>query len=224
MDGFGAVVREPDEPVFHEPWEKRVFGMLLALGAQRIYTFDEMRHAIERMNPAHYLGSTYYEHWLAGLERWLVENGRLSSSELEAKTKEIRAASEADRDSNAPERSNSALADGLAQGIRIGASKSRGKGRARFRAGGRVRVRKMSPPGHTRCPRYVRGAIGTIERVHDKFVLPDSIAHRRGENPEIVYTVRFEGQELWGPQGDPAERVYVDLWESYLEPVRAKSR
>ncbi len=76
MDGFGPVVRERNEPVFHADWERQVFGMMLATMGQGFYNLDEIRHAIERMSPAHYLGSTYYEHWLAGLERILAEKGR----------------------------------------------------------------------------------------------------------------------------------------------------
>jgi len=218
MDGFGAVEREKDEPVFHSDWERRVFGMLLATMGQGLYNLDEMRHAIERMSPAHYLGSSYYEHWLAGLERILGEKGKLSSVEIESKMHELTSASPP---RPVPERRNPELADGLGQALRSGAPTSRGKGRARFRSGSRVRVRKMNPNGHTRCPRYVRGAIGTIEHVHGKFVLPDAHAHGRGESPELLYTVGFEATELWGAEAEGRGRVYVDLWESYLEPARS---
>jgi nitrile hydratase beta subunit len=221
MDGFGPVVREADEPVFHATWEKRVFGMLLATMGQGIYNLDEMRHAIERMSPAHYLGSSYYEHWLAGLERMLIEKGRLSASEIDAKMKEIGSPSSS---LAGAEPSNPALADGLAKAIRIGAPAARGKGRARFRVGSRVRVRKASATGHTRCPRYVRGAVGVIERVHDKFILPEAHAHGRGESPETLYTVAFDAREVWGEQAETAERLYLDLWESHLEPLKAKPR
>jgi len=75
MDGFGPALRERHEPIFHADWERRVFGMMLATLGQGLYNLDEIRHGIERMSPAHYLGSTYYEHWLAGLERVLAEPG-----------------------------------------------------------------------------------------------------------------------------------------------------
>jgi len=218
MDGFGAVEREKDEPVFHSDWERRVFGMLLATMGQGLYNLDEMRHAIERMSPAHYLGSSYYEHWLAGLERTLEEKGKLSGAEIESKVRELVSASPPQP---VPERRNPELAEGLGQAVRGGAPTSRGKGRARFRSGSRVRVRKMNPSGHTRCPRYVRGAIGTIEHVHGKFVFPDAHAHGRGESPEVLYTVGFEATELWGAEAEGRGRVYVDLWESYLEPARS---
>jgi nitrile hydratase subunit beta len=215
MDGFGPVVREKDEPLFHEAWERRVFGMWFATIGQGLYNLDEMRHAIERMSPAHYLSSPYYEHWLAGLERVLVEKGRASAAEIEAKVREFASTAPP----AVPERSNPLLAQRLAQAIHTGAPTSRGKGRARFRSGARVRVRRMNPHGHTRCPRYVRGAAGTIEQVHERFVFPDANAHGRGESPQILYTVGFEATELWGSDAEGRGRVYVDLWESYLEPA-----
>jgi nitrile hydratase beta subunit len=213
MDGFGPVVCEKDEPLFHEAWERRVFGMFLATMGH-LYNLDEMRHSIERMSPTHYLGSPYYEHWLAGLERMLVEKGRTSTAEIEAKVREFASAAPP----AVPERSNPALAQGLAQAIRAGAPSSRGKGRARFASGARVRVRRMNPHGHTRCPRYVRGVAGTIEHVHERFVFPDGHAHGRGESPQVLYTVGFEASDLWGPDAESRGKVYVDLWESYLEP------
>jgi len=218
MDGFGPVTRENDEPTFHSDWERRVFGMLLATLGQGIYNLDEMRHAIERMSPADYLGSSYYEHWLAGLERILEEKGRLPRAEIEARIRDLASASPPPL----AERSNPELAEGLAQAVQVGAPSSRGKGRARFRAGSPVRVRKMNPSGHTRCPRYVRGALGTIERVHEKFVFPDANAHGRGNRPEVLYTVAFEASELWGAEAGGRGKVYVDLWESYLEPARSR--
>ncbi|MET0154237.1 MAG: nitrile hydratase subunit beta [Candidatus Binatia bacterium] len=218
MDGFGPVVREHNEPVFHADWERQVFGMMLATMGQGFYNLDEIRHAIERMSPAHYLGSTYYEHWLAGLERILAEKGRITPAEIEAR---LRGLAEAPESPPLPERPNPALADGLAHTVSAGAPASRGEGRPRYRAGAAVRVLKMNPSGHTRCPRYVRGMRGTVERVHEKFILPDAHAHGRGERPEVLYTIGFEATELWGKGAEGRGRVYVDLWESYLEPAGA---
>jgi nitrile hydratase len=216
MDGFGPVTREANEPVFHAPWERRVFGMLLATMGQGIYNLDELRHGIERMSPAHYLGSTYYEHWLNGLERVLGEKGRLSAREIEARVREIAAGAPP------PSGGNPELAAALAGALGTGASTARGDGKPRFRRGARVRVRKMNPLGHTRCPRYVRGAAGEIERIHGRHVFPDTHAHGGGERPQVLYTVGFDAAELWGAEAQGRGRVYVDLWESYLETVGAK--
>jgi nitrile hydratase beta subunit len=220
MDGFGPVVREKNEPLFHQDWERRVFGMTLATMGQ-LYNLDEFRHSIERMSPAHYLGSPYYEHWLAGLERLLLEKGRAGAAEIEAKVREF--ASPAPPP--VPERSDPVLAQRLGQAIHGGAPTSRGKGRARFAKGERVRVRRMNPHGHTRCPRYVRGVHGTVEQVHERFVFPDANAHGLGESPQVLYTVGFEATDLWGADAEGRGKVYVDLWQSYLEPAaRAPKR
>ncbi|HEY5379774.1 MAG TPA: SH3-like domain-containing protein, partial [Pseudolabrys sp.] len=69
----------------------------------------------------------------------------------------------------------------------------------------------------TRLPRYVRGHVGEIERVIGCHVFPDSNANGTGENPQWLYTVRFDGCELWGAQGDPTSTVSIDAWEPYLE-------
>src|SRR5262245_59331228 len=84
MDGFGRVDVEANEPVFHAPWEGRVYGMTAASSASRIFNTHRFRHAIERMRPAHYLESSYYEHWLTALATILVEKGLISRAELEA--------------------------------------------------------------------------------------------------------------------------------------------
>jgi nitrile hydratase len=159
------------------------------------------------MDPAHYLESPYYEHWLTGLERLVVEKGLVRAEDLEARRRAI-----ADGTLTPPRIENPAFVEALDQGIRHGASTARGDGKPRFGAGDRVRVRRTAPTGHTRSPRYARGAVGEIERVHPKFIFPDAHAHGAGEAPQVVYG-----------DGEPRESVFVDLWESYLEPAPAAS-
>lgn len=214
MHGFGRVRQEPGEPLFHDPWERRVFGMLLVTMAQGHYNLDEFRHAIERMSPAHYLGSTYYEHWLSGLERIFVEKGRLSAEDVEERVRMIMRTA-----ATVPPNSNPALVEALARGIETGAPTSRGHGKPRFAAGETVRVRKINPSGHTRCPRYVRGVLGKIHAVRERFVFPDTNAHGGGERPQVLYTVGFDARDLWGRDAEGKGRVYVELWQSYLESV-----
>src|SRR5262245_38218388 len=84
-DGFGRVDVESDEPVFHHPWERVVFGLVAAMSGQRVTNVHAFRHAIERMAPAHYLSSSYYEHWLTALTTLLVEKGMLTVAELETR-------------------------------------------------------------------------------------------------------------------------------------------
>ena len=85
--------------------------------------------------------------------------------------------------------------------------------------GDRVRAKMINPPTHTRLPRYVRGHTGTVERVLGCHVFPDSNSLGLGEDPRWLYTVRFDGRELWGPDADPTIKVSVDAWEPYLEPA-----
>jgi nitrile hydratase len=89
MHGMGPIDPEPDEPVFHDEWQRRMFGMFIAAFAGGQFNVDEFRHAIERMGAAHYLESTYYEHWLAALETLLVEKGVLTADELATRRAEL---------------------------------------------------------------------------------------------------------------------------------------
>ena len=90
---------------------------------------------------------------------------------------------------------------------------------AKFRPGDHVVARNIHPTGHTRIPRYVRGRRGIVDRDHGVFVFPDSNAELAGETPQHVYSVRFSGQELWGPTASPRDVLYVDLWDDYLDPA-----
>jgi len=216
MQGFGPVDREANEPVFHADWEKSVLAMNVAALTQRLYNVDEFRHGIERMAPAHYLGSGYYEHWFASIERLLTEKGIVNRADLDARIAALRARPA----EPSPRRDDPALTARMLQAVRAGsAAKSEARPAPRFRAGDRVRTRNTHPPGHTRLPRYARGHHGTIERFHGVFTLPDAHAHGHGRQPQPLYAVRFEGRELWGESAEPGHSVYLDLWESYLEPA-----
>jgi hypothetical protein len=78
MHGFGPVPIEEDEPLFHEPWEGRVWAMMGA--ARRATTIDRFRFTIEQMPPPEYLASSYYERWLWAVERLAAEQGLLDAS------------------------------------------------------------------------------------------------------------------------------------------------
>jgi nitrile hydratase len=194
MQGFGPVEVEPDEPLFHEDWERRAFKITIGLlfSGQLSGVF---RHAIERMDPVWYLGSPYYEHWLTAAATGLVESGTVTQAELDA---ELGAPFPIARPVRAPR-----LADS-------GESRST----HRLAVGDRVRVREWHPLGHTRAPRYVQGKRGSIARLDGIFSVPDVEYHCDRKRLEPTYSVRFEAADLWGSAGDP---VFVDLWESYLE-------
>ena len=217
MQGFGRVEREEDEPVFHARWEAEVWAMMRAAGGGGVYNVDEFRHAVERMRPAEYLAATYYEKWLAGMTRLFLEKGVLTEAELEARIAFFDARPEAPvtapltREPPAPAAFNPRWA--------LDVEREAGA-RPRFAPGDPVITRNIHPRGHTRLPRYARGKRGAIHRLHGFHVFPDAHAHGLGEQAQPLYSVRFDAHELWGPDAEPRQSVYIDLWERYLEPGR----
>jgi len=208
--GLGPVAPEANEPIFHADWEKRALGLTLCAGAMGSWNIDESRHAREDRHPVDYLSSSYYEIWIKGLERLLLRHGFVTSRDL-AEGRAIDGAS-------TPKRVLAA-ADVPAVLARGGPCNRPVPTQPRFAAGDRVLTKNFNPTGHTRLPRYARGKRGSVEAVREGYVLPDTNAHGRGENPEWVYTVVFEGNEIWGEGSDPTLTVSIDAWESYLEPA-----
>ena len=201
MHGFGLVVVERDEPVFHAPWHRRVLGMVYQVVGFGWSNIDAFRHGIERLDPVRYLTAGYYGRWLASLETVLIDAGILAPGDVDAVLAGRRPASGGDGAAPHP-------ADGFVRAI----------DRApRFTVGDVVRTRTMHPVGHTRLPRYGRGRRGTIVRVHPAFVFPDTNARGDGEQPQYLYTVRFDAAELWGDEAEPGTAMHLDLFEPYLE-------
>jgi nitrile hydratase len=208
--GFGPIAPEPGEPPFHADWERRVLAMSLAMGAAGAWNLDMSRHGRERIPPAEYLASSYYEIWLKGMERVLVERGLVSEAELAA-------GHALEPPKTLPRKPTAAsVPAALAKGTPYSREPA---APALFEVGDAVRAKVMNPVGHTRLPRYVRGRRGRIERVYGAHVFPDSNAHGKGEDPRWLYGVVFDAIELWGPEGRPGDGISVDLWEPYLEPA-----
>jgi nitrile hydratase beta subunit len=216
MQGFGPVPREENEPVFHADWEKVILTVSRLRGALGLWALDEQRHGTERMDPRAYLTSSYYERWLASDELLLVEKGILTPEEIEERV----AYYLAHPDEEVPRKENPELADRVVGSLYARAGfKREATSPPRFAVGDRVVTRRDQPLGHTRLPRYARGRVGVIDRVHGTYVFPDSIVAGEGENPQPLYSVRFEARELWGDSAEPGGGVYIDLWESYLAPA-----
>jgi nitrile hydratase len=210
MTCFGPINPEPVEPVFHADWERRVFALNLA-SIVFLGPVDRVRHSIERMDPIQYLTTSYYEHWLAGMETLAKEFGYLSDEEIETG----RVIDRKETPHPPPD------ADMMEAVIRDGVPATRTEGRLQpvFKVGDRVRARNIEVTGHTRLPRYVRGKVGVLEMHHGTHAFPDTCAHDRGENAQPLYTVRFEARELWGENVERRDCLYIDLWEDYLEAV-----
>jgi nitrile hydratase subunit beta len=221
MHGMGPVVREADEPVFHHDWERRAFALTLAAGFLGKWNLDMSRFAREQMPPAEYLATSYYEHWLYGLEKLLADTGLVSGQEIErrvtagAPKREVRPG---------PTPATEGVRTLRAQDVEAALRKAR-TARVdedvppRFKPGDRVMTRNIHPLGHTRLPRYARGKRGVIEQDYGVWVFPDTHASGGGKKPQHVYSVRFAARELWGPQASQRDRLYLDLWDDYLDPA-----
>ena len=210
MQDMGSVTEEKNEPVFHHPWEGRVFAMYIATGAWRKWNIDAARYMRELIPPADYLRMSYYEKWYAGLVELLEKRGLVASAEVDSGKPAA-----GSRKATPP-----LTAEQVPTVRHRGASTSRDiPVAARFQAGQKVRARVINPTGHTRLPRYARGKVGTIHLDHGVFVFPDTNALFQGENPQHVYAVRFSARELWGDAAKPQDAVYLDMWDDYLEPA-----
>jgi nitrile hydratase len=207
MHGFGPVEVERDEPVFHAEWEEKAFALTLAAGFLGKWNLDMSRSAREQMPAAEYLSTTYYEHWLFGLRKLLVDQGLVTARELatsrpESRAQEARVLRAADV--------STALRNRLAARVDEDVP-------PKFRPGDRVVARNLNPVGHTRLPRYARGRTGTIDRDHGVFTFADTNASGLGKKPQHVYSVRFGARELWGPAASIQDSVYLDLWDDHLD-------
>jgi nitrile hydratase subunit beta len=206
--GHGPVVPEAEGDLFHADWEPRALALTLAMGATGSWNIDTSRAARETL--PNYAALSYYRIWLAALEKLMAERGMVQPDELTVgrslhKGPALPRVLKAD-----------AVAATLARG---GPTERPALAPARYRVGDRVHTRAGAVPHHTRLPGYVRDRVGRIERLHGCHVFPDSHARGEGEQPQWLYTVAFDGAELWGAEAAPGLVVSVDAWESYLTPA-----
>jgi nitrile hydratase subunit beta len=194
--GFGPVRYTREATGLHERWEVRVNalnGLAVKVG---LYNMDEYRHAIERMDPRHYLAASYYERTLTSLATLCVEKGVVTRAELER------------------------LAGGaFPLACPSAAGRANAADRERFQPGDRVRVKTDFVPGHVRMPAYIRGKAGVVVAESPAYPFPDAHAHGVAAADEPTYDVRFRTVDLWGSSADPA-LVHVGVFQSYLERVK----
>jgi nitrile hydratase len=193
--GFGRIRYALNAKVFHEPWEKRanaLYGFAVKLG---IFNMDEYRHAIERMEPRHYLSASYYERTLTSMATLCIEKGIFTLEELEKRANGKFPISMP----SAPGRANNPA-------------------RERFKPGDRVRVRSDYVPGHVRMPGYIRGKTGIVVSESPAYPFPDAHAHGVKAEDEPTFDVRFRSEDLW-PNSADAALVHVGVFQSYLERV-----
>ena len=208
MHGFGQVEAEPNEPVFHDAWEGRVYALQRAMGATGLWTIDGGRASLENLPPLAYLTASYYKRWFLGLERRVVAYGLVGEDEIAA-----------GRALRPGIRLNRKLTLDDAKAVSFAQFDRPAPGPARFKVGDPVRTNNLHPATHTRLPRYARGKLGRVEAVRGCHVFPDTAAVGAGENPQWLYTVVFTGRELWGEEADPAIKVSIEAFEAYLIPA-----
>jgi nitrile hydratase beta subunit len=193
--GFGRVRYAPNAQAFHADWEVRANSLYAFAVRSGLFNMDEYRHAIERMEPRHYLGASYYERSLTSLATLCVEKGVVTREELEQ------------------------LAGGaFPLALPSAPGRANASDRERFKPGDRVRVKTDHVPGHVRMPAYVRGKAGIVVGESPAYPFPDAHAHGVEAEDEPTYDVRFRSEDLWGSAADPA-LVHVGVFQSYLERV-----
>jgi nitrile hydratase len=209
MQGWGRVPFDPAEPAFKAGWEGRAFAIsLLSMNRLTGQNLDAMRHALERLHPLEYLRNGYYGRWLLMAETLLTDSGVIAGGAVDARARRLRGDDVTEPpapDLNKPD--YTATGPGSLRPV---------DDPPRFKVGEQVRAKDMHPAGHTRLPRYVRGRVGTVERIQPSALLPDTNAHFLGENPQHCYGVAFDSTELWGI-GAEAFVLHIDLFDSYLE-------
>ena len=209
MHGFGAVVTPGSERVSEEPWELRVFALSTLVGIHGLGS-GSGRAIREEMPPAEYLAAGYYERWLWSTERRLLRRGTIAADDVERWVERLRGGEDLPRRDDPVTTQKAVEATEEASPLPPAAA-------TRFVPGDAVRVRRMRPAGHTRCPRYVRGATGVVAAVRGLDAFPDIGPYEGPEQP--VYAVAFVSEDLFGPSDEGRWTVLLDLFESYLEPV-----
>ena len=193
--GFGKVGFVPKASPFHAAWEKRAYALRSMAGQLGIYNIDEYRHAVERMDPRHSVGASYYERVITAVATLLVEKGVTTQAELE-----------------------SLAGGGFALSHPSAGGRTNAADRKAFQRGERVRVRNDFVPGHIRVPGYIRGKIGVVMSEGPLTPFPDAHAHGLDAVDEPTYDVQFRSEDLW-PGGAEKAVNHVAIFQSYLKAV-----
>lgn len=210
MHDMGRVLHEANEPVFHEPWEGRVYALNRAAAAGEKWALDAARYEIEVIPPVEYLRMSYHERWHTRLVELLVKRHMVTRAEIAS----------GQPAPGSPKTTPLMKPQNIAA-VMAPANPQRPQADVvpRFTVGDRVQALNIHPTHHTRLPRYLRGREGVIVRHHGTFVFSDTNAHEEGENPLHVYSVQFSARELWGSDDSSRDSVHLDLWDAYLEHV-----
>jgi nitrile hydratase subunit beta len=241
IENLGPVWVEPRP--FVEDWEKRIFGIHVAMMAlsshlseslpeydmERLptsfkheWTWGHLRTGAEGMNPFDYFKFRYYEKWLGGISSFFVEQGYITEAELTELTEQYRKGVAPPR----PEKDLAAVDAQIIKYLREGDSPLRPAPHAPvFAVGDSVLIKDVHPTAHTRLPGYLRGKTGVVDHVYEGAYAyffstgPDGIGA-----PMPVYVVKFTPAELWGTMSEPNNVVFADLFEAYLRPAESAAQ
>ena len=205
MHGFGPIKIDENEPLFHDEWEGRVLGICRLL---HIPVPGGMRNAIEQLDPAEYLRTSYYEKWLLARIEGLIAAGAITREEFAAKAAHYGAQPDAE------------IPPTPAAAPQVEPSRHENQEDApppAFAVGDQVKVRQTHPRGHTRLPRYIRGKVGMVVQIYRPQGFQDAEPLEDAGNPQTVYAVKFAGEQVWGESAEPNSCILLDMWESYLE-------
>lgn len=206
--GFGPIEMESDFVAFHQPWQAR--GWAITRSTFRSdWTLDWWRHVRELIDPVDYLSRHYFDSWVQLQTAALIDSGALTLEEAVSG----KAAGPSDSEPMAPEAVKDIAATAACFDRPMDSAPA-------YQPGDAVRTRRMGATGHCRLPGYAQGRSGLIHAYHGAHVFPDASA-RGDERADHIYSVVFEAGELWpenkGGAKDRRDRVYLDLWEAYLE-------
>ena len=208
MEGFGPVVPEFDEPTFHAEWEGRMLGLQRSILFLGLWNLDIFRYAQEKIHPTDYLKWSYYERWAHTMIATALEKGLVTPDELKG---------------GAGDNSHLVNVNRAFTSKHVRAAFVRGNfernsdSEPLYSIGDVVMTRNIQIPGHTRLPRYAREKLGTVIAVRGRHVFPDAVVNEGVEDPQWLYTIEFQGAELWGDSVDPTIFNLIDAFEPYLE-------
>ncbi len=205
--GFGPIEVETDFVAWHEPWQARAWAITRST-FRSDWTLDWWRHVRELIDPVDYLSRHYFDSWLQLQTAALIDSGVLTLEEAVTGKAAGRAA---DADPMAPE----APAEIAATAATFDRPLDRDPA---YQPGDAIRTRSMGATGHCRLPGYAQGRQGRIHAYHGAHIFADDSA-KGNEHPDHIYSVVFEAGELWPEAKGRRDRVFLDLWEAYLEPA-----
>jgi nitrile hydratase len=215
-----------EKRVFVEAWERRIFGIHVAMmglssslrDALPGYDLDKVPSAFTST----WIQYRYYEKWLGGITAYLIDNGYLTQSELDAVRERYRHAPAA----TLPQFDSEAIDDQVIRYLREGDSPWRGPASPAFAVGDRVTVRNPPTGDHTRLPGYLRGRSGAVERVFEgNYAYFCSTGADGLGDPCPVYVVGFDPMHVWGPQTEAnAGPLLAEIYEVYLLPEPVESQ